>query len=82
MDFGQSAAAFKRAKWLAELAAAIDSADAAAKRLILEDRHAAEAQDLLQQLHIVKREIADLRLGGWRAPAREIGSKWIKLRDD
>lgn len=81
MDFGQSAAAFKRARWLAELAGAIDTAEGAAKRLVAEDRHAAEARDLLQQLDVVKREVEDLRLGGWRAPVREIGSKRINLRE-
>lgn len=82
MDFGQPAAAFKRAKWLAELASAIDSAEAAAKRLVAEGRHTTEALDLLQELHAAKLEIEDLRLGGWRAPLREIGSKWIKLHRD
>lgn len=82
MDCGHSATAFKRAKWLAELAAAIGSAEEAAKRLIAEGRHATEAQDLLHQLHAAKVDIEDLRLGGWRAPAREIGSKWIELPGD
>jgi hypothetical protein len=81
MDLGQSASAFRRARWLAELAGAIDLAEEAAKRLVAARRHTAEALDLLQQLHSAKREVEDLRLGGWRAPVQEIGSKWIKLGD-
>lgn len=79
MECAQSAAAFKRARWLAELAEAIDAAEDAANQLVLSGQHVDEARELQEQLRIVKRELEDVRLGGWRAPAREIGSKWIKL---
>ena len=82
MDLGQSSSAFRRARWLAELAAAIESAEAAAKRLVLAGRHVSEARDLLQQLAAAKVEVKHLRLGGWRAPVQEIGSKWIGLGVD
>jgi hypothetical protein len=79
MDFGKSAAAFRRARWLAELADAINAAEDAANQLILSGHQIGEARELQEQLKIVKRELEDVRLGGWRAPAQEIGSKWIKL---
>ena len=82
MDLGQSAAAFKRARWLAELAAAIQAAEETAKRLVLAGQHVSATRELQEQLQAVKREVEDLRLGGWRAPVQEIGSKWIKLGDE
>lgn len=82
VDLGQSAAAFKRARWLAELAAAVQSAEDAAERLIQSGRHVSETLELKQQLKKVRQEVEDLRLGGWRAPIQEIGSKWIKLGGD
>jgi hypothetical protein len=82
MDLGQSAAAFKRARWLADLAAAILVAEEAANRLVAAGRHVSETQALLDQLRSVKGEVEALRLGGWRAPVQEIGSKWIKFGDN
>lgn len=81
MDLGQSAAAFKRARWLADLAAAIQAAEEAANRLVAAGRNVAETRALLDQLRSVKDEVESLRLGGWRAPVQEIGSKWIKFGD-
>ena len=83
IDFGQSAAAFKRAKWLAELAAAIDAADGAARRLVAQGRHIAEAQELLKQLHAAS---ARSKTCDWEAGAPRFerlvrnGCVWVTIR--
>lgn len=81
MNLGQSGTAFRRARWLAELATAIEAAEQAANRLLGAGPHVSEAHELQRQLRAVKREIEDLRLAGWRAPMQEIGSKRIELRE-
>jgi len=78
-DLGHSAEAFGRARWLAELAVAIDAAEEVAQGLLQSGGQVAETRALQERLQAMKREVEDLRLGGWRTPSREIGSKRIEL---
>jgi hypothetical protein len=79
MDLGRSSAAFERARWLAELATAIEDAERTLGQLRPTAIDGEEASALHRRVMAAKREIEDLRLGGWRAPVQELGSKWIKL---
>jgi len=80
VDFGRSSlSGLERARWLAELALAIEQAEEMADRLRFADVHGAEALELHGRLQVLKREVEELRLGGWRVAAQELGSKRISL---
>lgn len=78
MNLGQLSSGFDRARWLAELAQAVDEAEVTASRLALTPAWR-EAVQLLERIAAARQEIRDLRLGGWRAPLNEIGSKRIDI---
>jgi len=82
MDLGRLSSGFHRARWLAELSLAVDGAEASTRRLLLTSAPPHEAQLLLDRIIAARREMSDIRLGGWRAPVQEIGSKWINLSGD
>jgi hypothetical protein len=78
MDVSRSLSGVENARLLAELALAIDQAQKAAASVGL-THGGGEAHDLRVRLEVLKAEVDELRRGGWRVPARELGSKWIKL---
>jgi len=68
-----------RARWLAELALAVQQAEEATRRLAFAEADRGQVQELRHRLQLVKSEIEDLRRGGWRTQGRELGSKWIRI---
>ncbi|MEO5773812.1 MAG: hypothetical protein ABIQ32_06805 [Sphingomicrobium sp.] len=69
----------ERARWLGELAEAIDAAQLVAWQVGAAGTHSAEALDLYCRLEAARDEIDRLRGGGWRTQRNEIGSKWTKF---
>lgn len=54
-----------RARWLAELAHAIEEAQRVAWRLGIAQGTSTEAKDLCAQLELARAEVESLRRGGW-----------------
>ncbi|QIK79388.1 hypothetical protein G7077_11225 [Sphingomonas piscis] len=79
MDLGRLSSGFHRARWLAELAIAMDEAEATARKLLYTSHAYDEAAALLPAITAARQEIRSLQLGGWRAPVQQIGSKRIGL---
>lgn len=73
------AAAIARARWLAELAFAIDRAQRLARKLAVSERDGAEAMELDRHLEAVRLEVDELRRGTRLLLRREIDPKWMGL---
>jgi hypothetical protein len=71
-----------RARWLAELALAIDQARRAAEHYEFAEDDALEVRALKARLEAIRLEVDELRRGGWRSGGEELGSKRINLRPD
>ena len=76
---GNQAAAAERARWLAELAQAIDRAQRLARTLARSERDAAEANELKGRLEAIRIEVEELRRGHRLILRREIDPKWTGL---
>ena len=59
------AVALERARWLTELADAVDQAQKLAWRLGVADGDSEEARTLYARLEAVRAEVNSLRFGGW-----------------
>ena len=73
------AAAVERARWLAELAFAIDRAQRLARTLAVTERDGAEAVDLSQRLEQLRLEVDELRRGRRLLLRREVDPRWMGL---
>lgn len=72
------ATATERARWLAELATAIEQAQRVAWRLGVSEGDDPEAKDLYAQLESVRSEVDSLRRGGWAGEHQELDPFWMK----
>lgn len=72
---GSSSPGMERARWLAQLADAIDQAQLVAWKLGIDGTQSAEAFELYCRLETAREEIEQLRSGGWRASRNPIGPK-------
>lgn len=72
-------AAVKRARWLAELAFAVDRAQRLARKLSVSEQDGAEAVELNRRLEQVRLEIDELRRGSRPQLRREIDPRWMGL---
>jgi hypothetical protein len=77
--WGERPAAAKRARWLAELAAAVDEAQRVAYALSLSRGSCAEAEILFGRLDAVRIEVQDLRGAGRSARPARINPRWTSL---
>jgi hypothetical protein len=68
-----------RARWLAELAVAIEQAQKVAWRLGVTEGQDPEALDLYAQLESAREEIEVLRCGGWSGEQQPLDPFWIKF---
>lgn len=73
------AAATERARWLAELATAIEQAQKLAWRLGVTEGDDAEALELYAHLELAREEVEALRLGGWAGVQQELDPFWLKF---
>jgi len=73
------ATATDRARWLAELAVAIEQAQKLAWRLGVSEGDDPEAKDLYSRLEAAREEVESLRRGGWAGEQRELDPFWMKL---
>lgn len=69
----------ERARWLGELAQAIDEAQRVAWNLGLSGNHGGAALDLYGRLEAAREEVEYLRGGGWRAQRYQFKSKWMQF---
>ena len=72
-------AAVQRARWLAELAFAIDRAQRLARTLSVSEHDGAEAIELNRRLEQVRLEVDELRRGSRLLLRREIDPRWMGL---
>ena len=70
-------AAVQRARWLAELAFAIDRAQRMARSLAASEQDGAEAIELDRRLEQVRIEVEELRRGSRLLLRREIDPRWM-----
>ena len=70
--------AAERARWLVDLANAIDQAQQLAWRLAHEEGHP-EASSLYSRLECAREEIDALRRSGWADVRQDFPSEWIEL---
>lgn len=73
------ATATERARWLAELAIAIDQAQRVAWRLGVSEGDDPDAKALYARLESVRTEVETLRRGGWAGEHQELDPFWMKL---
>lgn len=73
------ATATERARWLAELAIAVEQAQKLAWRLGVSEGDDPEAKDLYARLESVRTEVESLRRGGWAGAHEELDPFWVKL---
>ncbi len=73
------ATATERARWLAELAIAIDQAQKLAWRLGVSEGNDPEAKTLYARLETVRGEVESLRRGSWAGELRELDPLWMNL---
>ena len=73
------ATATERARWLAELAIAVEQAQKLAWRLGVSEGDDPDAQSLYAQLEMVRGEVESLRRGGWAGEHQELDPFWMKL---
>ena len=76
---GERPAAAERARWLAELATAVDEAKRVARAWNASQGSCAEAIVLLGRLDVVKIEVEHLRGAGWSARAARVDPPWTSL---
>jgi hypothetical protein len=72
------AVALERARWLTELADAIDQAQKLAWRLGVAEGDSEEARTLYARLEAVRAEVDSLRFGGWVEVRRPIDLTWLE----
>lgn len=72
-------AAAQRARWLAELAHAVDRAQRLARTLSVAQHDPSEAIELDKRLEAIRSEIEELQRGSRRLLRREIDPKWTGL---
>ena len=73
------ATATERARWLAELATAIEQAQRVAWRLGISEGDDPETKDLYARFESVRSEVDSLRRGGWAGERQELDPFWMKL---
>ena len=73
------AAATERARWLAELAIAIEQAQRIAWRLGVSEGDDPEAKSLYGRLEAARSEIDSLRRGTWSGTHQELDPFWMQL---
>jgi hypothetical protein len=76
------ASASDRARWLAELAEAIDQAQRVAWALGIAEGDDPEAKELYGQLESARAEVESLRHGRWIRRSREPNPDWPKILAD
>ena len=76
---GKHEAAVERARWLAELAQAIEQAQRLARTLAAAAPNGGEALELYDRLEIARREVEELRRSSREVLRRKIDPKWIGL---
>jgi hypothetical protein len=69
----------ERARWLRELAEALEQAQKLAWRMGLLDGNSVEAMELYGRLEAARLEAQSLRLGQFGAAQREYGPNWMDL---
>ena len=79
MDQNPNEATATRARWLAELAVAIEQAQRLTWRLGVSEGENAEAMRLYARLDILLAEVESLRRGGWTGEHRELDPFWMQL---
>jgi hypothetical protein len=77
------AVALERARWLTELADAIDQAQKLAWRLGVAEGDSEEARTLYARLEAVRAEVDSLRFGEWAEVRSQIDVAWLEqlIRD-
>jgi hypothetical protein len=77
------AVALERARWLTELADAIDQAQKLAWRLGVAEGDSEEARTAYARLEAVRAEVDSLRFGGWAEVRSQIDVAWLEqlIRD-
>lgn len=76
---GKQGAAAERARWLAELAHAIDRAQRLARTLAVSQADPAEAIELGKRLEAIRHEVEELQRGSRMLLRREIDPRWTGL---
>ena len=71
--------AVERARWLAELAVAVEQAQQLAREIGVSDAKRQEAQELYAQLDAIRIELEMLRRARSAAEKAEIDPKWMHL---
>ncbi len=69
----------ERARWLAELAKAIDEAQKLAWRLGVKEGDSTEAKELYERLEAARIEVDALRRGGFHAARSQKFPEWLDL---
>ena len=77
-DANQGSAA-QRARWLAELADAMEQAQAIAWRLGISEGDDPEAKQLYARLEAARDEVEALRRGIWAGARQQLDPIWMKL---
>lgn len=70
--------ALERARWLAELARAINQAQKIAWRLGVAEGDMIEAREVYARLEAVRGELEALRTNGWADVRREVDPNWLE----
>ena len=73
------ASSAERARWLSNLAQALDEAQKVAWRLGVSEGDSAEAKELYGRIETVRAEVERLRLSGSRRISEESGPDWSDL---
>jgi len=78
------AVALERARWLAELADAIDQAQKLAWKMGVMEGDSEEARELYARLETARVEVDSLRFGDWVAVRTEVDPAWLEalFRDE
>lgn len=71
--------AAERARWLAELALAIEDAEDVAWQLNAAETGGSEVRELYGRLEFLRAEVDDLRRNGWATCREEIEPEWGNL---
>ena len=70
--------AAERARWLAELAEAIDAAQSVARQLVDAQGAEGEASALYAELDLARVEVDAMRRGGWASNELELPPLWLQ----
>jgi hypothetical protein len=70
----------ERARWLSELADALDEAQKVAWRLGVSEGDCAEAKELYGRIEAARAEVDRLRLNGFRRIREESGPDWTNIQ--